>query len=225
MNDFLGILFCGGRGRRLGEITKYISKAFVPVFDRPVFRYPLAQLEASQRVAEILVLSNDENDQKLRQTGHRTLVQDDRRVRDMFTGLAFIREVTGDERPAVLMPCDNISEICVDDVISVFLDEAADIAINVRKIDDRDKLREMGVFDPKTGQMEYRPKNPKTDWGVLAPYVVATGLDLSAEMPEVLRLHRSVWREYDGVWFDVGDVGQLAAANAWCSSVVGSKCL
>lgn len=221
MNEFLGILFCGGRGRRLGEITKYISKAFVPVFDRPVFQYPLAQLEASKHVAEILILSNDENDEKLRRAGHRTLVQDDRRVHDMFTGLAFIREVTGDGRPAVLMPCDNISEIRVDDVVTMFLHKAPDIAINVRKIPDRRKLRQMGVFDPKTGQMEYRPQDPETDWGVLAPYVVAPRLDLSAEMPKLLKVHRTAWREYDGIWFDIGDPQQLAAANAWCSSAQG----
>jgi dTDP-glucose pyrophosphorylase len=216
MSGFLGILFCGGRGRRLGEITDYISKAFVPVFDRPVFQYPLEQLNAASHVDEILILTNEENDRRLRRTGYATLQQDDNRVHDMFSGLAFIRETTGDGRPAVLIPCDNLSEIQVDDVIALLLEREADMAINIRRIDDPQKLRQMGVFDPRTATMLYRPDIPPTDWGVVAPYVVAADLELSGSMPELVARYRTVWREYRGMWFDVGDPFQLAAANAWC---------
>ncbi len=215
MSGFLGILFCGGRGRRLGKITDYISKAFVPVFDRPVFQYALEQLKAASHVEEILILTNEENDQRLRRTGYATLQQDDSRVHDMFSGLAFIRDTTGDGRPAVLIPCDNLSEIRVDDVIALFLEQKADMAINIRRIEHAQKLRQMGVFDPRTATMVYCPDKPRTDWGVIAPYVVAADLDLSGSMPELVAKYRTVWREYQGMWFDVGDPFQLAAANAW----------
>ena len=215
MSELLGILFCGGRGRRLGEITRYISKAFVPVFDRPVFQYALAQLAESKQVEDILILTNRENDRLLQQTGCATLIQDDRRVHDMFSGLEFIRETTGDRRSAVLMPCDNLSQIGIDGIIDLFSEKQCELAFHIRRIDSMDKLRQMGVFDPETGTMGYRPDTPRTDWGVLAPYVVAGGLDLSGTMPEIVARCRTAWREYNGVWFDIGDPRQLAAANAW----------
>lgn len=227
MGSFLGILFCGGRGERLGKITEYISKAFVPVYDRPVFMYPLAQLEASKQIGETVILTNQENDTKLRRTGYRTIVQDDLLVQDMFSGLAYIRKVTGDERPAVLMPCDNISDIVVDDIIEVFLNDMPDIAINIRKIESKEKLCEMGVFDPGTGTMEYRPRNPKTEWGLIAPYVVRPGVELIGSTERIVNRHHVAWREYKGMWFDIGDVASLVKASetlsrqAAASKVIG----
>jgi dTDP-glucose pyrophosphorylase len=224
MGSFLGILFCGGRGERLGQITEYISKAFVPVYDRPVFMYPLAQLEASKQIDEIVILTNEDNDAKLRRTGHRTIIQDDARVHDMFSGLAYIREVTGEGRPAVLMPCDNISDIVVDDVIEVFLNEMPEIAISIRKIESKEKLCEMGVFDPRTGTMEYRPRNPKTEWGLIAPYVVRPGVELIGSTERIMNRHQVAWREYKGMWFDIGDVASLVKASETLSRhAEGSK--
>lgn len=213
MGSFLGILFCGGRGKRLGKITEYISKAFVPVCDRPVFMYPLAQLETSKQIDEIVILTNEDNDAKLRRTGYRTIIQDDERVDDMFSGLAYIRKVTGDERSAVLMPCDNISDIVVDHVIGLFLREMPDIAFCVRQFASEAKLRQMGVLDPKTKTMEYKPLDPKSSLGVIAPYAVRRGLDLRGEEPDIFNRSRLAYEQYDGPWTDIGDV--MSLSNAW----------
>ena len=213
MGSFLGILFCGGKGERLGKITEYISKAFVPVCDRPVFMYPLAQLEASNRIDEIVILTNQDNDTKLRRTGYRTIVQDDSLVQDMFSGLAYIRKVTGDERPAVLMPCDNISEIVVDQIIGLFLREKPDVAFSVREFQSEAKLRQMGVLDPKTKTMEYKPLDPKSNLGVIAPYAVRRGLDLRGEEPDIFNRSRLAYAQYEGPWTDIGDV--MSLSNAW----------
>jgi len=210
---FLGILFCGGKGRRLATITDYISKALVPVYDRPVFMYPLAQLEASRRIDEIVLLTNTENGAKLQQTGYRTIIQNDAEVCDMFSGLAYIRKVTGDNRPAILMPCDNISDIVVDSVVGLFIREKPDIAISIRKVDCEEKLREMGVFDVSCGRVEYRPRKPKSSFGVIAPYVVKESLDISGSTEQILNHCRVSFLEYAGPWFDVGDVASLALAN------------
>jgi dTDP-glucose pyrophosphorylase len=213
MGSFLGILFCGGRGERLGKITEYISKAFVPVYDRPVFMYPLAQLEASKQIDEIVILTNQENDTKLRLTGYRTIVQDDLLVQDMFSGLAYIRQVTGDERPAVLMPCDNISDIVVDYIISLFLREKPDIAFSVREFESGVKLRQMGVLDPKTKTIEYKPLEPKSNLGVIAPYAVRRDLDLRGEEPDIFSRSTLAYERYEGAWTDIGDV--ISLTNAW----------
>jgi dTDP-glucose pyrophosphorylase len=206
-------LFCGGRGARLGSITDYVSKALVPVYDRPAFMYGLAQLQASPKVEDIIILSNQANDTALRKIGLPTLIQDDFQVRDMFSGLAFVRKKTDDHRPAVLMPCDNISAIRVDDSIEEFETTGADLTINLRRIDDPAVLRQIGVFDPDTGTMEYRPQTPRSNFGMLAPYVVRPDLDLSGSDEGVINRHEVSWRTYDGYWFDIGTPNELAAAG------------
>ena len=217
MTSYLGVLFCGGLGTRLGSITEYVSKALVPVYDRPAFMYGLTQLQASQRIADIIILSNRTNDGPLHKAGLPTLIQDDSKVQDMFSGLAFVREETDDQRPAVLMPCDNISSIRVDDAIDEFESTGTDLTINIRKVDDPTVLRQIGVFDPETGTMEYRPDTPSSDFGVLAPYVIRPDLDLSGGDEAVINRYEVSWCTYDGYWFDIGTPNELAAAAEFLS--------
>lgn len=222
--SFLGILFCGGRGRRLGAITEYVSKAFVPVYDRPVFQYGLDQLTSSHLVKDILILSNDANDAALARTGWPTLVQDDALVTDMFSGLEFVRQHTADSRPAVMVPCDNLSEVRVDDVIQLFTERRAQLAFSIRRVDDPLKLRQMGVFDPNEAHMEYRPTQPRSPWGVIAPYVASSDLELSGlSETEVFNRHRLAWTEYHGPWYDVGDPDTLVAATLAMQRVARDK--
>ncbi len=217
MSGYLGLLCCGGRGTRLGEITRYVSKALVPVYDRPAFRFGLAALEASTRINDIVLLTNQYNDATLATIGLKTVIQEDAVVRDMFSGLAFVRRITRDDRPAVVMPCDNISSISVDPVIDIFEQSNAEITINLRHIDDPAVLGQIGVFDPTTETMEYRPAGRTVGYGVLAPYVIRQDLDLGGGDAEVVNRHRVSWRVHDGPWFDIGTPDELLAASNFVS--------
>lgn len=206
-DKFLGILFAGGKGERLGLITRYISKAFVPVYDRPVFMYPLAQLEASRYVSEIVILTNTENDAKLQQTGYRTVIQDDDRVHDMFSGLRYLREVLETTGDCVLMPCDNISDVSVDAVIDTFVTGNCEVCFSLIRVPDHRKLSQMGVYEPDKGQVVYKPAIPPSEWGVIAPYVVSGDFTWRpAETDaEVFNQARIAWMQHEGHWFDIGD--------------------
>lgn len=204
---FLGILFAGGKGERLGLITRYISKALVPVYDRPVFMYPLAQLEASRQIGEIIILTNTENDAKLQQTGYRTIIQDDERVHDMFSGLRYIREVLEIDGDCVLIPCDNISDVSVDGVIETFRAAHSEVCFSLIRVPERHKLSQMGAYDPANGQVVYKPVNPPSEWGVIAPYVVSGDFTWGpAETDaEVFNQARISSQQHTGYWFDIGD--------------------
>lgn len=217
MEEFLGILFAGGRGTRLGEITRYISKAFVPVYDRPVFEYPLALLQASNYVTDIVVLTNAENDAQFAAQGHRTVIQDDSCVHDMLSGLQFLRKSVGNERHAILMPCDNVSNVDVNRLVETFREGECDVCYSVRRIDDRAKLRQMGVYDPATGKVVYRPADPPSQWGVIAPYVVHRDFQWSGAENDAEVFNQGVTRrlQYDGVWFDVGDADSLLRCSTF----------
>lgn len=216
MEEFLGILFAGGRGKRLGQITRFISKAFLPVFDRPVFMYPLAQLEASKYISNIIILTNKENNDKLNNLGYRTVVQDDNQVNDMFSGLRYIKRIIKADNNYVLMPCDNVSDIVVDRSIEYFSKNDVDICFNVTQLRDRSKLTEMGVLDPKTGQMVYKPHEPPSEWGVIAPYVARHSFDIPENGDdEVINHARTSYIKHTGYWFDIGDVKSLQECSAY----------
>ncbi|MBK6877025.1 MAG: NTP transferase domain-containing protein [Ignavibacteria bacterium] len=121
MEKFLGVLFCGGKGTRLGNISEFVSKPLVPIYDKPVFMFGLELLQQSKLISNILILSNKENDSVLKKTGYTTLIQDDKKVRDMYSGWQFIKQQTNTDANGVLVPSDNISNINVDTLIEKFI--------------------------------------------------------------------------------------------------------
>lgn len=55
-----GILLCGGSGSRLLPITKYITKSFCPVYNKPLIYYPLYTL-MKMGIKDILFISTIES--------------------------------------------------------------------------------------------------------------------------------------------------------------------
>jgi dTDP-glucose pyrophosphorylase len=212
MEKFLGVLFCGGRGTRLGEITRYISKSFVPIYDRPVFRYGLDLLEKAAHIDEIVILTNDENNEKFRQTGYPTIIQDDRAVFDMFSGWEFIKKVTGTKKHGVLMPGDNISNINIDERIDLFLRTGVDLVFSLFKVPDREKLSLMGCYEPGEKKFHYKHPDPPTPFGVVAPYIIRHRLKVESG-DNILNHPNSAFIEHDGYWFDVGDSESIIGAS------------
>lgn len=217
MEKFLGILFAGGRGTRLGIISDYISKAFVPVYDRPVFMYPLKQLQDSEYINEIIILTRPENNRKLSKLGYKTIIQDDEKVKDMFSGLRYIKEKISTKKDFVLMPCDNVSNIIIDNVIKTFLsDRDIEITFNIKKLNNKDKLKEMGVYDIKNNKVIYKPDRLPSKYGVLAPYIVKN--DFSFEYSKeniILNNANHNYCDYKKYWFDVGDNLSMIQVNKY----------
>lgn len=212
MEKFLGILFCGGRGTRLGEITKYISKSFVPVYDRPVFKYGLKLLENSKYIDKIIILTNHDNNEKLKQTGYETIVQDDTLVFDMFSGWEFIKKITETKKNGILMPSDNISNVNLDKLIDKFSETQTDLVFSLCKIKNFNKLKEMGTYDLLTSQFKYKDPSPESSYGVIAPYVIKNSVDTSAG-DNIFNMAVTDYNHHKGYWFDIGDHNSLFETN------------
>ena len=219
MEKLLGVLFCGGKGNRLGEITQYISKSFVPIYDRPVFQYGLQLLKDSKFVDDIIILTNYENDKKLQQTGFQTIIQDDVVVFDMFTGWEFIKKKLDIKKDAILMPSDNISNVNIDALVQQHYKNRAELSFSLIKVDNGEKLKEMGVYDIENQQFYYKSPNPVSNYGVIAPYVVSNVLDTS-NGDNVLGHNKVAYLIHNGFWFDIGDYESIIESTNYIRSII-----
>lgn len=213
MEKFLGVLFCGGKGTRLGEITNFISKSFIPVYDKPVFMFGLNMLKESKLVDEIIVLTNLSNNEKFKEHGMTTLIQDDNIVSDMFSGWDYIKQVTGTEKNGVLVPSDNISNISIDHLIKTFDEKSLDFLFSVKKIESKNKLSQMGSFNPVERKYSYKGEN-NFEYGVIAPYIIRNSIT-SATNDGIFEMENSGFVNYDDYWFDIGDFDSMIEASAW----------
>lgn len=213
MEKFLGVLFCGGRGTRLGEISRYVSKPLIPVYDRPAFMFGLELLHRSRLISDIIILTNSENDKALSKAGVPTLIQNDKHVHDMYTGWEFVKKKTRTKSHGVLVPSDNISEISADKLIRTFLRKRSDFLFSVSRNINRKKLKQMGTFDPVRKRFSYKPALPYSH-GVIAPFIISNGLKFRDDK-ELFESGSSHFVEYEGIWNDIGDPESLYEAILW----------
>jgi NDP-sugar pyrophosphorylase family protein len=213
MEKFLGVLFCGGRGTRLGRLSQFVSKSLLPVYDKPAFMFGLELLESSTYLSDILILTNKENNAALKKTGYRTIVQDDSKVKDMYTGWKYVKQRTGTNAHGVLMPSDNISSVSVDKLIKSFIHGNYDFMFSISNKIKEDKLLQMGNFDPVAGRFEYKPQHALA-YGVIAPFIVRNNLKIVNDK-KLFESRRSGYLVYKGKFMDIGDAESLALAAAW----------
>lgn len=214
MEKFLGILFCGGKGTRLSEITNYISKSFIPIYDKPVFKFGLELLENSKKIDEIVILTNEDNNAKLAQLGHKTIVQPDSKVNDMISGWDYVRKYLRTKKNGVLVPSDNISDVKIDNLIKVFEKKNAEFLFSLRETDDKKKLSQMGCFDIETRKFFYKNPDPPSKYGVIAPYIIENNSNNNS----VRNIFESSYAEilfHKGYWFDIGDYDSIIEAGNW----------
>lgn len=214
MEKFLGVLFCGGRGTRLSEITKFISKSFIPIYDKPVFKFGLELLEKSKKIDEIVILTNEDNDSRLRQLGYRTIVQADSRVSDMISGWDYVKRYLRTKKHGVLVPSDNICEVKIDNLIKAFEKKTAEFLFSLREIEDKTKLSQMGCFDIETRKFYYKHPDPPSKYGVIAPYIIENNLSNISNRNIFENSHIEILF-HKGYWFDIGDYDSIIEASNW----------
>lgn len=172
-----GIILAGGSGSRLNPLTKVISKQLIPVYDKPMVYYPLSILMFAE-IKEIMIISTPEDKsrfQKLLEDGKHLGINIEYAIQDYPNGLAeafiigekFIGNDSvclilgdnifyGESFPKQLQKCCKIREGAI--VFGYYVKEPKRYGII--------EFAENGeVID-----IEEKPKNPKSNWGVTGLY-------------------------------------------------------
>ncbi|WP_298775238.1 sugar phosphate nucleotidyltransferase [uncultured Shewanella sp.] len=211
---YVGVLCCGGKGERLGEISQYITKPFIPVFDRPVFKYALEKFEHSSYIDEIFIIANKYNSDTLKKSQHKVIIQDDSTVFDMFSALNYLKKTLKISSNFALLPCDNYSNVCIDKSIKLFESTPCDIAINLFNCHKVKTKQKLGIFNTRTMSYRYDHLIEDDQNILIAPYIVNKKVDIQEKTEsELLNTMNIAYRQHHGYWFDVGTPYSLYQAS------------
>lgn len=228
-----GILLAGGKGTRLGDLTRATNKHLLPVGPQPMILYPLQKLVGAG-VTDILLITGREHVgdfARLLGSGREHGCELTYRVQEEPGGVAealgLAEQFAGGHR-CVLLLGDNIFQLPLGPILAR-ADERPDHARVVLK-QVRDPRR-YGVAEMRGGRVvgiEEKPAAPASDLAVVGIYVyppdvfeVIRGVRPSVrgerEITDVnthyLREGRLDWVMLEGYWTDAGTAESLEYAR------------
>lgn len=228
-----GIILAGGKGTRLGELTKVTNKHLLPVGPLPMVYHPLKKLVGAG-IKEVLLVSGTEHMGdfvELLGSGREHNCSLTYRVQDEAGGIAqalgLAELFCGNQRCVVILG-DNIFY----DPLAPMLadaDKHPDFAwVALKQVPDPGRYGVAEVQGQKILSIEEKPKKPKSDWAVAGIYIypadvfkVIRGLKPSGrgelEITDVNRYYLEQGRlgcsYLQGYWTDAGTLPSLGHAN------------
>jgi glucose-1-phosphate thymidylyltransferase len=230
-----GVLLAGGKGTRLGELTRVTNKHLLPVGPLPMIYHPLKKLVGAG-VREVLLVSGKEHVGdfvELLGSGTEHGCGLTYRVQDEAGGIAQalgLAESFCGGGPCVVVLGDNV----FFDPLGPFLRAAEarpdDALVVLKRVPDpgRYGVAEVGT-DGKLVGIEEKPKAPKSEYAVTGVYVYPPDvfavirtlkpswrgeLEITDVNNHYLRRGRLGHCVMEGYWTDAGTFASLALANA-----------
>jgi glucose-1-phosphate thymidylyltransferase len=232
-HELRGVVLAGGKGTRLGELTKVTNKHLLPVGPYPMVYYPLKKLIGAN-VREVILVSGTEHMGdfvELLGSGRDHRCKLTYKVQDEAGGIAQalgLTELHSKGCRSVVLLGDNIFY----DPLGPILDEAAahpDYAwIALKQVPDPGRYGVAELKGDRIIGIEEKPKQPKSDYAVTGIYVYPPDVfefihklrpsarneleitDVNRFYLEQGRLGYSVLKEY---WTDAGTLESLVHAN------------
>jgi glucose-1-phosphate thymidylyltransferase len=228
-----GVILAGGKGTRLGELTKVTNKHLLPVGPFPMVYHPLKKLTGAG-VRDILLVSGTEHMGdfvELLGSGHQHGCQLTYRVQDQAGGIAqalgLASAFCAGSRSVVLLG-DNIFY----DPLGPLLDEAArrpDHAwVALKRVPDPGRYGVADLQDGRVAGIEEKPQHPKTDFAVAGIYVYPPEvfevirtlrpshrgeLEITDVNQHFVTIGKLGYSALDGYWTDAGTLDSLVLAN------------
>lgn len=169
-----GILLAGGHGTRLFPLTRVVSKHLLPVYDKPMFYYPLCSLmEAGAREVLLIAAPSDlPLFQKLlgsgRTLGLRIFYRAQERALGIADALRIGRDFIGNDRVALALG-DNVF---AGDCTAVFRHAAAqkDAVVFTSPVPDPVRYGIATVQGERVTALEEKPARPASNLAVVGMY-------------------------------------------------------
>ncbi len=229
-----GIVLAGGKGTRLGELTKVTNKHLLPVGQWPMVYHPLKKILGTG-IKDVLLVSGTEHMGdfvELLGSGKDHKCALTYRVQDEAGGIAqalgLAEGFSAGHRSLVILG-DNIFEAPVSALLQE-ADKHPDWAwVGLKQVPDPGRY---GVAELKGSQVlsiEEKPKNPKSDYAVIGVYIYPPDvfeviktlkpsgrgeLEITDVNNYYLEKGRMGYSILDGYWTDAGTLDSLAHANA-----------
>jgi glucose-1-phosphate thymidylyltransferase len=228
-----GVILAGGKGTRLGELTKVTNKHLLPVGPYPMVYHPLKKLVGAG-LTDVLLVSGTEHMGdfvELLGSGREYGCRLTYRVQDEAGGIAqalSLAELFCTGSRACVLLGDNIFQAPLKPILDAANEHPDWAWIGLKQVHDPGRF---GVAELKGKQVvgiEEKPKVPKSDYAVVGIYIypadvfeVIKGLKPSArgeyEITDVnnyyLQSGRMGYSILEGYWSDAGTLDSLDYAN------------
>ena len=233
MTALRGIVLAGGKGTRLGELTKVTNKHLLPVGPVPMVYHPLQKL-AGAGVKEVLLVSGTEHMGdfvELLGSGREHQCNLTYRVQDEAGGIAQalgLAALFAQGCRSVVILGDNIFQ----DSLAAFLADAnrrPDAAwVALKRVPDPGRYGVAELQGDRVVSLEEKPKQPKSDFAVAGIYLYPPDvfeiirtlkpsqrgeLEITDVNRHYLEQGRLGYTMLAGYWTDAGTMESLALAN------------
>ena len=228
-----GVILAGGKGTRLGELTKVTNKHLLPVGPYPMVYHPLKKMTGAG-LTDLLLVSGTEHMGdfvELLGSGRQHSCRLTYRVQDEAGGIAQalgLAELFCHDVRSLVILGDNVFRDSLADLVAASQREPDRAWVMLKQVADPQRF---GVAELRGGQIvsiEEKPKRPRSDFAVAGVYLyppdvfgVIQTLRPSArgelEITDVNRHYleqgRLSHRVLSGYWTDAGTLESLAVAN------------
>ena len=228
-----GVILAGGKGTRMGELTKVTNKHLLPVGPYPMVYHPLKKL-VGVGIQEILLVSGTEHMGdfvELLGSGTAHTCRLTYRVQDEAGGIAQalgLAELFCTGARSLVLLGDNIFR----DSLVPFLEKAnsrPDWAwIGLKRVPDPGRYGVAELDGDRVVSIEEKPENPKSDTAVVGIYIYPPDvfnliktlkpsrrgeLEITDVNNHYLKQGRMGFSLLDGYWTDAGTLDSLDYAN------------
>ena len=224
-----GVILAGGRGTRLGLMTKVVNKHLLPVYDRPMIMYPIATLK-SMGITSIMIVTDKSRAgdfMNLLGSGREFGVHFTYGLQDNAAGIADAISISKD-----FAGSESITVILGDNIFIDFSTEAQSMPnyakIFLTKVDEPERFGVVHVLDGKIVDIIEKPKEHVSNLAVTGLYQYPPDvfhlidnlspserkeLEVTALNKEFLKLNRLDFEIIDSYWIDAGTVESLFEAQ------------
>jgi len=231
--DLRGVILAGGKGTRLGELTKVTNKHLLPVGPFPMIYHPLKKL-VDAGIKDIVLVSGTEHMGdfvELLGSGRQHHCELTYRVQDEAGGIAqalgLAEAFCADSRCVVLLG-DNIFEDSLTGLLASADQRPRDAWIAVKRVPDPGRYGVAEMAGERIIGIEEKPRQPKSDHAVAGIYLYPPDvfevikslkpsrrgeLEVTDVNMHYLHQGRLGYSVLDGYWTDAGTPDSLAMAN------------